>query len=331
MIIGMSGFAQVKTPPGWYHTNRKGAGMFRTILSKFTLEIGPGVGKKYYTHRLDGFSALQTANTDSVYLFLSQNISGSTVTPTLANWFSTTTSRSNIDLTGANVQLAENISKLKGKASGISIPLSTALYFKFDKFKIGGGALFDFSTVGKFSVYADKNELSSYTPEIRTVFFKTYYGMLGVNAYRYMDYMLSFDARIGTWRTGKKFNLPLIKRGVSYNFGTTVERSLSEYLNLYVRTGFDLKRYDLTIPETNSIIRHKINSLQVNFGINVRLPELKRCVLKDCHVQIDHPHGDREYRSRMHPIYKKQNPNYGENYPVLIKYKRKNKKKLNPY
>jgi hypothetical protein len=33
----------------------------------------------------------------------------------------------------------------------------------------------------------------------------------------------------------------------------------------------------------------------------------------------------------MHPFWKKQNPHYGENYPKLIKEKRKNRKKLNPY
>jgi hypothetical protein len=46
---------------------------------------------------------------------------------------------------------------------------------------------------------------------------------------------------------------------------------------------------------------------------------------------MNHAHGNREYRSRVHPFYKKQNPNYGENYPRLIKYKGKNKRKLNPY
>jgi hypothetical protein len=69
----------------------------------------------------------------------------------------------------------------------------------------------------------------------------------------------------------------------------------------------------------------------VNAGITYRVPELRRCFLKSCHGQINHAHGNREYRSRRHPIHKKQNPHYGENYPVLIKYKGKNKKKINPY
>ena len=46
---------------------------------------------------------------------------------------------------------------------------------------------------------------------------------------------------------------------------------------------------------------------------------------------MNHAHGNREYRSQVHPIYKKQNPHYGENHPNLIKYKGKNKYKLNPY
>jgi hypothetical protein len=74
-----------------------------------------------------------------------------------------------------------------------------------------------------------------------------------------------------------------------------------------------------------------MNGFYLNFGATYRIPELRRCFLKDCHAQLNHAHGNREYRSRRHPIYKKQNPHYGENYPVIIKYKGKNKKKIEPY
>jgi hypothetical protein len=71
--------------------------------------------------------------------------------------------------------------------------------------------------------------------------------------------------------------------------------------------------------------------LYLTVGFTYSLPELPRCFLKDCHAQINHAHGNKEYRSRRHPIYKKQNPGYGENDPTLIKYKGKNKRKINPY
>ena len=68
-----------------------------------------------------------------------------------------------------------------------------------------------------------------------------------------------------------------------------------------------------------------VRNLGSSIGISIVTVVLSR------NIQINHAHGNREYRSRMHPIWKKQNPHYGENYPNLIKYKGKNKYKLNPY
>ena len=74
-----------------------------------------------------------------------------------------------------------------------------------------------------------------------------------------------------------------------------------------------------------------MNAFYVSIGVTYKIPELPRCFLKDCHAQINHAHGNKEYRSRRHIFYKKQNPGYGENDKTLIKYKGKYKNKLNPY
>ncbi|MFN7258430.1 MAG: hypothetical protein ACK5TU_00905, partial [Cyclobacteriaceae bacterium] len=119
--------------------------------------------------------------------------------------------------------------------------------------------------------------------------------------------------------------------GMYYNLGVTIERDLSEYFKVFARPSFEIKSYVLPIPESGLAIDHSMNAFYINIGVTYRIPELPRCFLKDCHVQINHAHGNREYRSRRHPVYKKQNPGYGENDKTLIKYKGKNKRKLNPY
>ncbi|MEJ0054396.1 MAG: hypothetical protein WDN75_01320 [Bacteroidota bacterium] len=113
--------------------------------------------------------------------------------------------------------------------------------------------------------------------------------------------------------------------------GVTVERELSEYLRVFVRPSFEIKNYTLNLPEEGRSIHQNINAFYLNIGITYSIPELPKCFIADCKIQMNHAHGDREYRSRVHPIYKKQNPQYGENHPKLIKYKGRNKKKLNPY
>jgi hypothetical protein len=85
------------------------------------------------------------------------------------------------------------------------------------------------------------------------------------------------------------------------------------------------------LAESNTSIKHKANALIWNIGITYRIPELPKCKIKECRIQINHAHGDKEYRSRAHPIWQKQNPGYGENDPKLIRFRWRNRNKINPY
>ena len=138
------------------------------------------------------------------------------------------------------------------------------------------------------------------------------------------------DLQLGGYSPGSNFDSSLVKAGTFINLGVTVERELSEYLRIFVRPSYEIKSYTMSLAAGPSIA-HNINAFYLNIGLTYSLPELPKCVIPGCKIQINHAHGDREYRSRVHPIYKKQNPQYGENYPELIKYKGKNKRKLNPY
>src|SRR5262249_28567519 len=101
---------------------------------------------------------------------------------------------------------------------------------------------------------------------------------------------------------------------------------------VFARPSFEMKNYTISIPGSGGgSIAHYANAFYVNFGFTYSIPALPKCYNKDCHAQINHAHGDREYRSRMHRFYKKQNPMYGENFPRLFKYKRQNRNKLSPY
>jgi hypothetical protein len=115
------------------------------------------------------------------------------------------------------------------------------------------------------------------------------------------------------------------------NGGVTIERELSEYLRVFIRPSYEIKSYTMTLPEVGKPISHNMNAFYFNIGFSYSIPELPKCRHVGCKIQMNHAHGDREYRSNVHPIYKKQNPLYGENHPNLIKYKGRNKKKLNPY
>jgi len=203
------------------------------------------------------------------------------------------------------------------------------LYFKIYRFRLGGGYTFEpqFITSG-FRPSSFKSDIETWKPGVSVLFVKKYYGMLGGEFYRYQDFLFSADLRVGGWGPGKKIQYS--SKSWMFNLGTGVEWQKSEYFRPYLRAGFEYKNFIIPSP-IGTEFKHNANEITVNFGVILQMPSMPKCFIKNCHIQMNHQHGDREYRSRVHPVWKKQNPNYGENYPRLLKYKRKNKGKLNPY
>lgn len=200
-----------------------------------------------------------------------------------------------------------------------------------ERYRIGLGYSFEFTKVKDFKPTSYGSQINAFSPDVSSFFLNKYFLILGVSAYRYDKYLLTVDANIGGFGLGSKFEKSEISKGMFINLGATIEREMSEYFRLFIRPSYELKSYDLNLPEGGQSIKHTFNAFYFNFGASYRIPELRRCVVKRCTAQVNHAHGNKEYRSRVHPIYKKQNPHHGENYPVLIKYKGKNKRKLNPY
>jgi hypothetical protein len=306
-----------------FYIERQKASPFRYLLSKLTFGLSTGYGYTNFNHKLAGFDIRQRQGKVPEIM-----TSGNTASP-YANWVNDIA----IDSTTAptNFTVSSDTANLGFKSSTFTIPLKATVHIEFDRFRIGGGYSYDFTHIGKFKPISYADKIDAFRLDKQSFFMKHYFAMVGAKVYRYYEYMLVIDANIGGYKLGKQFNTAVIQKGFYFNIGATVEREMSEYFRLFVRPSYEIKGYKLALPESGGVIPHRLNTFFVNFGATYRLPELRRCFLKDCHAQINHAHGNREYRSRRHPIYKKQNPHYGENFPTLIKYKGRNKRKLNPY
>jgi hypothetical protein len=321
-------FAQYKSekdasiPLEHFYIERQGSGVLRQLLSKLHWSLSTGYGNTFFKHKLDGFGVLQR-NGVPPEIFTSGNTAAA-----YNNWTNNAVVSSN---TSPIVFAASDTAELGFRANAFQIPLKATVHVEFNRYRIGGGYSFDYTNVGVFRPLSFQDRISEYSLEKQSFFMKHYFGMIGASVYRYYEYLLTVDANIGGYKLGKQFNRALMQKGLYFNLGATVEREMSEYFRLFIRPSYEFKGYRLTIPESGGQVNHRLNAFQINIGATYRLPELRRCFLKDCHAQINHAHGNREYRSRRHPIYKKQNPHYGENYPNLIKYKGRNKRKLNPY
>lgn len=324
----MDAFAQddkdIAIPLDKFYVDRRGVGLFRKIISKVTIGLSTGYGSTKFKHDLSSFGILQNPDSLPRIFGAAGNGSGNT------NWFNTST-YSAATLQPGNFQVDPNTEKVGFKSKAFNIPIKATLHVEYDRYRIGGGYSIEYTHIGTFKPTAFGSQINNYTPEFSSFWLKKYFGMIGGMVYRYYEYSLVVDAQVGGYGLGSNFNKALIKKGVYINLGATIERDFSEYFRVFVRPSYEIKSYKLTLAELDQTVRHKFNAFYINVGASYRFPELRRCVVKTCRAQMNHAHGNREYRSRVHAIYKKQNPHYGENYPTLIKYKGKNKNKLDPY
>jgi hypothetical protein len=306
-------------PLDHFYIKRERPGL-RKFFSKFTFGLSTGFGSTAFRHNISGFNLRQPVAA-SPLIFQSAATTG------YSNWFNKVTTAT----LPAGSTFNGDQEEISFRAKSFHIPLRATLHFEFQRFRIGGGYSFEYTHIGEFKPLTHTDEIQNFTHDASSFFLKKYFGSLGASVYRYEEYLLVVDLNVGGYKMGKKFDRSVMDKSLFFNLGVAVEREMSEYFRLFIRPSYDFKSFTMNIPETGTGIKHRFNSFYINVGATYRIPELRRCFLKNCRAQLNHAHGNREYRSRVHPIYKKQNPHYGENYPTLIKYKGKNKKKLNPY
>lgn len=297
----------------------------RNVLKDFHLGISTGFGTTFFSHKLNGFGVFQRPGfTPRIF------VAGPAVGSRYSNWVNQIAGDT-LSVQPGNFLISSDTATLGFKGRGLNIPLKATLHYEYDRYRIGGGYSYEFMHLGEFRPITHKDRIGNFSAASPNGFMRKYFGLLGVSFYRINDYLFTAEANVGGYKPGRNFNMALIQRGVYVNLGLTIERDFSEYLKAFVRPSYEIKNYTIANPEAGRSIVHNMNGFYLNFGFTYSLPELPKCYHKDCRAQINHAHGDREYRSRVHPVYKKQNPMYGENHPKLIKYKGKNRKKLNPY
>jgi hypothetical protein len=315
---------EASVPLEYFYIKREGIGFIRRVLSKVTFGISTGYGNTTFKHEIEGFGIIQ--NPDS----LPKLFQPADVTIGYSNWVNRSSPSVNTVQPGTFLVNADTTS-IGFKSKAFNIPIKATLHVDFSRIRVGGGFSIEHVNMAPYKPTNYIESIRNYSPGFSTFYLKKYFGMIGGTVYRYNQYLLVVDANVGGYSLGKNFEKSQIKKGVFINLGVAVEREMSEYFRVFVRPSYEIKSYKLSFPETTQSITHKFNAFYVNAGVTYRIPELRRCFLKSCKAQMNHAHGNKEYRSRVHPIYKKQNPHYGENHPSLIKYKGKNKRKLNPY
>lgn len=300
---------------------------FRKFLTHLHFSFSTGYGNTYMKHKLDNFGVFQRPGFAPRVFQISNPLD-----TTYTNWINRVTADT-LTVTPASFLVSSDTARLGFKSKSKNIPFNVYMHYEFLKrFRIGGGYSYEYLSLGEFSPITFKDSIGTFRPAQYRGWVRKIYGYAGASFYRIDKVLFTGDLQVGSYKPKRNFDNASIKRGVYVNLGVTADYELSEYLRLFARPSFDIKRYTLNVAGSNgNSIKHRMNAAYLQVGLSYAIPELPRCYLKDCKIQINHAHGNKEYRSRRHPIYKKQNPGYGENHPTLIKYKGKNKRKLNPY
>lgn len=331
-LFTIGNHAVIYAQPGASNQPKSNNGFFSNFIGGFSLHASTGYGIAFQSHEINGPGLFQQKD-GNVYLFDNfYTIGGDTLETGYSGWVNNAQPSSRIPIGDEDFFLGTDTVAVKYKGRGGSIPISATISYTFDRYRFGGGITYEQSFSAKYYPNVQSNSLAPFRPEFITSSIIRYYGYVGGEVYRSKRHTIAVDAMVGTYKFGKKnFNREQIKTKLFVNLGVSFERSLSEYFKVYVRPSAEFKGYDLSIPGLGYSVGHSMPALYLNIGAVIRMPDLNKCPVSQCRTQINHRHGDRVYRSKVHPFWKWQDPDYGQNYPELIKYKGKNKKKKNPY
>jgi hypothetical protein len=304
---------------------------FQRFISNITVSGSIGYGATFHRHEISGVGIIQNPN--SVPLLFDNTIAVTdSISVAYNNWVNNPGVVRNVPVDTSSFLLSTDTAAIKFKALGTNIPINISVHYTFDRYRIGGGFSYEPYFIGSYKPNQFKGQIQSFKTDFAISSYLRWYFMVGGEVFRTKRYMIVIDAKVGSFKQPKKqFNPDLIKKGLFFNIGARFEKSLSEYVKVYFRPSVEFKNYTVSFPESAYSITHNVPAFYADFGVSWRLPTGKKCPISNCHAQINHHHRGKKYRSRVHPFWKWQDPDYGQNYPQLIRYKGKNKRKINPY
>lgn len=322
------------------------------FLNKFSITFTTGYGQTNYKHDLSGVYFYQDANNQFIFSNDIENLG--TSFQGFTDWFNRpqlgfeTSLEDPFDIPFDYLQNPVNNPLLQAETFfvdtdttdfgfegvGRGIPLNLMVHYEYQKFRIGLGFMYEKHFVRELEPTAFGDRVRNYQPNFKGTRYTRFYGMLGYKFYSFWSYDFVAELNVGKIGAGPQFNKSAISRGLYTNFGISIENNWSEYFRVIIRPSIDFKSYTVNLPDGASV-KHRQPSFFLQFGLSINIPEIPRSPMKSDHVQLKHVYTDpvtgRRMEVRGQPIWKRQNPKVGENHRQLWRYKRKNRKKLNPY
>jgi hypothetical protein len=330
LMFAQSGFGQVNMNELYspFPKDQVRRSPIRAILNDFTLSASSGYNYNFYKADLKGYDLVKINEQHYLAQLTGSTAVGSTYN-IITDWINQP--QAFLDTIRLDVgYLNGDTNQISFRGYSYGIPLNLSIQYNIWKFRIGGGASFEYMRPANLEYGFERGDRVTYTPNFKSAFIKRYYGHLSFKIRDYWDYTFWADIQIGVIRRGKHFDPSTIQSSaVIVNIGAPVEYNFSEYFRLSARPFVEFKNYTSQLTGIGESIKVSNPTFGIQLGISYNYPEVGRCRIGNCQVQLKHIHNGKEFRGQ--PITKKQNPKVGENHPKLLKYKGKNKRMLNPY
>ena len=160
--------------------------------------MSTGYGSTTFKHELETFGVLQNPST-APKLF-----QPSSVTTGYSNWFNAVTPSTNT-VQASSFLVNSDTTTIGFKSKSFNIPLRATLHLEFDRYRIGGGYSFEYTSIGDFKPTSYGDQINDFSPEVSNFFLKKYFVSFGGAVYRYYEYLLVVDANIGGYKLGEGF------------------------------------------------------------------------------------------------------------------------------
>jgi hypothetical protein len=222
----------------------------------------------------------------------------------------------------------DNSDKVKYKGTGLNVPFHFQILYDFGRVRFGAGASMDFYFMKKLRPSAREDVVPEGT--VGSGSFRKIYGHIDYKYFQNRMYVYSADLEVGMFKGSSKVNTAGNGMRPFINVGIKLERKYSEYFRMYLKPSLEYKTQPFKVDVAGvPLNNHNQITLYVVWGISYSIPILPKCPVPGCKVRLHHYHKNRMFRGN--PFHRLQNPDYGEEDKTLIKFRGKNKKRLDPF
>ena len=321
-------------------------------LNKLSWTLTTGYGQTFSSHDLSGFYFYQS---DDGQYILPSNSTVATQFQGYADWLNSPSLDPKLPLRNpfdvpfpnlpnpvlnpelANVQFFTNgdTTEIGFRGLAHSIPVTLQVHFNFmEKFRIGLGYSWEKQYTRELLPTNYQGVIRPYQPNYKSTTYSKLFGTIGYQFYSYFEHLFVAELQVGKITPGSELSQKALQQSQYVNFGVSIEKQLGEYFRIIGKPSIDFRNYKIAIPGGGEVL-HKQPTLLLQVGVSINIPEIPRSPISNDKIQLKHvitdPKTGRLMEVRGQPITKWQNPKVGQNHRKLLRYKGRNKKKLNPF